>query len=225
MLQNLNFQEHGVEIKSELVSNDLIQSIISEISVADQVIQKYGVRNAEKRFSSISNLINSDVIIDEAKRILGKKVQVVRVIFFDKTPEKNWLVTWHQDKTVALNQKFDLDGWGRWTLKDGTHHVQPPVEVLDQMITFRLHLDPANDENGCLKVIPSSHENGILKQKQIDKIVSEKDHVSCVVNAGDAVIMRPHILHASSKAIVLDHRRIVHVEFSSFELPVGICWA
>ena len=208
MVNNLNLQEHGVEIKSDLVSNDLIQSVISEVSASVQTMKKHGVRNAEKKFSSISNVINSSGIVEEARKILGKDPQVVRVIFFDKTPEKNWLVSWHQDKTVALNQKLDLEGWERWTLKDGTHHVQPPVEVLDQMITIRLHLDPANEENGCLKVIPGSHKHGILKQKQIDKIVSEEDHVLCVAGVGDAVIMRPHILHASSKAVVPDHRRI-----------------
>ena len=224
-MENLNLQKNGVEIKSGLVSDDLIQSVLSEVNTSDQTMQKHGIRNAEKKFASISNVINSSKIVEEAQRILGKDPQVVRVIFFDKTPEKNWLVTWHQDKTVALNQKFDLEGWERWTLKDGTHHVQPSVAVLDQMITIRLHLDPANDENGCLKVIPSSHKNGILKQKQIDKIVSEEDRVLCVADVGDAVIMRPHVLHASSKAIVPDHRRIVHVEFSGFELPEGIDWA
>ena len=224
-MRNLNLQENGVEIKSDLVSNDLIHSVISEVSASDQSMKKHGIRNAEKKFPSISNLIGSGAIVEEARKILGKDPQIVRVIFFDKTPEKNWLVTWHQDKTVALNQKFDLQGWERWTLKDGTHHVQPPVEVLDQMITIRLHLDPADDENGCLKVIPGSHKHGVLKQKQIDKIVSEEDHVLCVADAGDTVIMRPHILHTSNKAIVPDHRRIVHVEFSSFELPEGIDWA
>ncbi len=224
-MQNLNLQEHGIEIKSDLVSDDLLQAVISEVSTSDQAMQKHGIRNAEKKFSSISNVISSSGIVEEARRILGQDPQVVRVIFFDKTPEKNWLVTWHQDKTVALNQKFDLEGWERWTLKDGTHHVQPPIEVLNQMITIRLHLDPADDENGCLKVIPESHKHGIFKQKQIDKIVSEQDPILCVAGVGDAVIMRPHILHASSKAVAPDHRRIVHVEFSVFELPEGIGWA
>jgi len=103
--------------------------------------------------------------------------------------------------------------------------VQPPVSVLNQMITFRVHLDPASSENGCLRVIPCSHENGILKQKEIDELVKNTESVLCEVKAGDAVVMRPHILHSSSKSIVPEHRRVVHVEFSSYELPNEVNWA
>ena len=93
------------------------------------------------------------------------------------------------------------------------------------MVTFRVHLDPAGHENVCLKVIPCSHEHGILKQREIDVVVKNNEPAFCVVKAGDAVVMRPHILHSSSKSIVPDHRRVVHVEFSSYELPHEISWA
>lgn len=152
-------------------------------------------------------------------------MNLVRALFFDKTPEKNWLVTWHQDKTVTLNKQTDLAGWGPWSVKDGVCHVQPPVAILNKMVTFRLHLDSADETNGCLKVIPGTHKYGILKQPEIDEIIRRKIAVPCVVEAGDAVVMRPHILHSSSKAKQPSHRRVVHIEYSNHVLPDGTSWA
>lgn len=222
---NLNLQDHGIEIKKRLVPIKLLQAVIDEVEASDESMPKHGIRNAEKKFPAIIDVIRCKQLLEEANKILGKTSQVVRVIFFDKTPEKNWLVTWHQDKTVALNGKFSRKDWGPWTLKDGMHHVQPPLEVLNEMVTFRLHLDSADNKNGCLKVIPGSHKLGILSQKQIDKIVSKEKSILCVVESGDAVIMRPLILHSSSKAVFPVHRRIIHIEFSSYKLPNNFTWA
>jgi len=110
-------------------------------------------------------------------------------------------------------------------VKDNVHHVQPPVSVLNTMLTFRLHLDATNENNGCLKVVPGSHHYGILNQSEITQIVKESVVVSCVAKAGDAIIMRPHILHSSSKSMETRHRRVVHLQFSNFTLPANICWA
>ena len=74
-------------------------------------------------------------------------------------------------------------------------------------------------------MIPGTHRYGILKQTEIDELVERKAMVPCIVDAGDAVIMRPHILHSSSKATQPSHRRVVHIEYSSYELPIGTSWA
>ncbi len=224
-MQNLSIDKNGIEIISGLVSSEQINSIVAQINDSDESMPKHGVRNAEKKFSSINQLINSKNILKAACSLLGKQPQLVRVIYFDKTPNKNWLVTWHQDKTVALNHKFSSDGWGPWTIKDKTHHVQPPIDVLDNMVTFRVHLDKANEDNGCLKVIPNSHKLGILKQDEINKAVKNSKPLFCIVEAGDTVIMRPHILHSSSKSTIPEHRRVVHIEFSSYDLPNDVRWA
>jgi len=225
MTPRFDIHTHGVEIKENLIPHDLIQAVIAEMDASYEKLPKHGIRNAEKKFSSVLNVVTHKELVNEARNILGKEPQIVRVIFFDKTPDKNWLVTWHQDKTVALNDRKEIEGWGPWTLKDKTHHVQPPRSVLNQMVTFRVHLDPAGNKSGCLKIIPCSHERGILKQSEINEIVKNTEPVFCVVKSGDTVVMRPHILHSSSKSITSEHRRVIHIEFSSYELPNGISWA
>lgn len=221
----MNIQQHGIEIVKGLVPQTLIDNVKDELASVSKTIDMYGIRNAEKKFRTIHQIVNSKNIIEKANEILNNKAKIVRVIYFDKTAEKNWLVSWHQDRTVAVNQKHDLAGWKHWTLKDNTYHVQPPLDVLDNMVTFRIHLDASNEDNGCLNVLPRSHQLGILKQDEIDFLIKKEQPFPCVVNAGDTLIMRPHIVHSSNKAKKPEHRRVVHVEFSCFELPENIHWA
>ena len=221
----LEFEQDGVEIRKAVLSGEIIEFVKSDIDLESAKLRKYGVRNLEKRFDSIFTLASSANLLSIAGRLLEARASLVRALFFDKTAGKNWFVTWHQDKTVTLNRQMDVEGWGPWSFKDGVHHVQPPLPVLNKMIALRLHIDPADEENGCLKVIPGSHEYGVLKQSEIEAIVTRSTAVPCVVEAGDAVIMRPHILHSSSKAKRPIHRRVVHLEYSSYELPDGISWA
>ena len=224
MVQPMNKLMHGFELIKQFISPEIVQTLIDEITNSNELKSPHGIRNAEKKFDCIAKLANTEKIISEAQSILGKKPQLVRAIFFDKNPDKNWLVSWHQDKTVSVNKKEHIDGWGPWTLKDNTHHVQPSESILNNMITFRIHLDDTNADNGCLKVIPKSHTRGVLKQTTIDDIVKRTAFIECEANAGDLLIMRPLILHASSKAISPSHRRVIHLEFSDYELPDGLNW-
>ena len=221
----MHIHEHGIEIKRNYINRSVIAGILKELISSSQDYPKHGIRNADKKFKSISALSKSKNLVNLAKQILGSSPQIVRVILFDKTPDKNWLVTWHQDRTIAVNNKADIAGWGPWSIKDNIHHVQPPVEVLNQMITFRLHLDDANENNGCLRVIPKSHELGILTQSQLTEVTNTKEPYLCVAHAGDLVLMKPHILHSSSKSVNPDHRRVVHIEYSNYQLPDNLSWA
>ena len=221
----LQFIEHGVEIKRNYISSSIIEAIKSEVSSSNEEHPKHGIRSADKKFQTINHLAHSSEFIGLANSLLGSKPNIVRVIFFVKTPDKNWLVTWHQDKTIALNKKVEVDGWGPWSVKDNTHHVQPSLEVLNQMVTFRLHLDEANEKNGCLKVMPKSHELGILSQKELTEVVNSQEAYLCKAKEGDLLLIKPHILHSSSKSINPGHRRVVHVEYSNYKLPEKLSWA
>jgi ectoine hydroxylase-related dioxygenase (phytanoyl-CoA dioxygenase family) len=220
----MNELKQGFNLEKRFISLDMIKVIIDEITLSNEKKSPHGIRNAEKKFESIAKLANSEKIIAKARLILSEEPQLVIAIFFDKNPDKNWLVSWHQDKTVSVNKKQHIVGWGPWSLKDNTHHVQPSESVLNNMITFRIHLDDTSADNGCLKVIPMSHTRGVLKQTTIDDIVKRTEFIECEANAGDLLIMRPLILHASSKAIYPSHRRVIHLEFSDYELPDGLSW-
>jgi ectoine hydroxylase-related dioxygenase (phytanoyl-CoA dioxygenase family) len=224
MVQPMNKLMHGFELVKQFISPEIVQTLIDEITKLNEFKSPHGIRNAEKKFDCIAKLANSEKIIAKAKSILGKKSQLVRAIFFDKNPDKNWLVSWHQDKTVSVNKKQLIDGWGPWSLKDNAHHVQPSESVLNDIVTFRIHLDDSNADNGCLKVIPTSHTRGVLRQIDIDNLIKSEISVECEAKSGDMLIMRPLILHSSSKAKFPKHRRVIHLEFSCYKLPNDIHW-
>lgn len=215
----------GYEMISEFLSNDQLTSINREIEAVNFPAKIGGIRNAEKKFSSIRDLVNSEKLYAQAKKYTPGTPSLVRAILFNKTTENNWMVTWHQDRTVAVSERFEKHEWGPWSVKDGVHHVQPPVDALDKMVTFRIHLDDTSQENGCLRVLPGSHQLGILEQDAIREYVQNQRPVICEAPAGSALVMRPHILHSSSKAPNPSQRRVLHLEYSSFELPFGIAWA
>jgi len=225
MIQSINKLKQGFTFKKKFIKPELVQTLIDEIKSSNELKAPHGIRNAEKKFDGIAKLAHSEKIKTEARAILGEEPQLIRAIIFDKTPEKNWLVSWHQDRTISVNKKQSIDGWGPWSLKDNTHHVQPSESVLNNMVTFRIHLDNSNSGNGCLKVIPNSHNYGVLKQSEINSLINECKHVECEANAGDMLIMRPLLLHASSKAVIPNHRRVIHLEFSHYQLPDGLHWA
>ncbi len=148
----------------------------------------------------------------------------VRAIYFDKSPDANWFVGWHQDLTIALRARAEVPGFSRWTVKDGIPHAQPPVEFLERMLTVRLHLDDADDSNGALRVLPGSHGFGILSSGRMDELAASQSEVLCAAAAGDALLMRPLLLHASSRSASARHRRVLHIEYAGFTLPARLDW-
>jgi ectoine hydroxylase-related dioxygenase (phytanoyl-CoA dioxygenase family) len=148
----------------------------------------------------------------------------VRAIYFDKSAEANWLVPWHQDLTIAVRDAAEVPGFGPWSTKDGIPHVQPPAELLERMLTVRLHLDDADATNGALRVLPGSHRFGRLPPERIKELRGEQPEFLCASRAGDALLMRPLLLHASSRSTSPRHRRILHIEYAAFDLPKELRW-
>jgi ectoine hydroxylase-related dioxygenase (phytanoyl-CoA dioxygenase family) len=205
---------------------EALKSLFSnaDMARAERAGQTFGARNLLKlpeveRFSASSKLANY------LRPLLGANFRATRGIFFDKTEGANWPVLWHQDLSLAVKEKCDLPGWTLWSLKRGVPHVQPPAGVLARMITVRLHLDDCPAENGALRVIPGSHQDGKLSRGLIQEMMSGKaDTVTAL--AGDALLMRPLLLHASSAALLPHHRRVLHIEFAPADLlPPELDWA
>ncbi len=103
--------------------------------------------------------------------------------------------------------------------------MQAPQEVMENIITVRINLDVDNREKGCLKLVPKTHKLGILTPQQIQEIAQQKKVITCHLNSGDALIMSPLILHSSSKATKPSNRRVIHLEYSDYQLPGGLSWA
>ncbi len=183
-----------------------------------------GWRNILRRSAAVAEFASSSKVRNLLSSLTGREVFAVRGILFDKTPGANWRVAWHQDVTIAVEERIEVSGFGPWSEKDGIVHVQPPASLLEEMITIRLHLDDCDERNGALRVIPGSHARGRLTAEEIEKWRTTRPVLSCAAKVGDVLVMRPLLLHASSPAVAPRHRRILHVEYATTELPGGLRW-
>ena len=98
------------------------------------------------------------------------------------------------------------------------------MELLENMLTVRLHLDDTDESNGALQVLPGSHRFGRLSAGRIRALRSEHAEFVCPAAAGDALLMRPLLLHASSRSASARHRRVLHIEYAGFGLPPELHW-
>lgn len=220
----MNFEEAGYEVVADLITPAMAQSLLDELAPQNLEPLSGGIRRIDKLVPRVAGLARSPHFLATAQRYLPGSPELVRAIYFDKSSGNNWYVTWHQDRTVSVSARFEAAGWGPWSVKSGAWHVQPPLEVLRNMVTIRVHLDPATPANGCLKVIPGSHNIGLLPADRTQEHIDRKQVVYCESPIGGAVIMRPHILHSSEKSSNSMPRRILHFEYSSYRLPDGISW-
>jgi hypothetical protein len=218
------FAEAGYRVIPDLVAPQTVQALLADLSALRLPPLRGGIRRIDQRLPVVAALARSADLLLAARQHLEAEPHLVRAIYFDKSPHNNWFVTWHQDRTVSVSERFDAEGWGPWSRKAGAWHVQPPLEVLEQMVTIRLHLDEASAANGCLKVLPGSHRLGLLDAAEIAARVAASPVVPCPSAPGGAVVMRPHILHASEKSTSPQPRRILHFEYASYRLPEGVYW-
>jgi ectoine hydroxylase-related dioxygenase (phytanoyl-CoA dioxygenase family) len=225
------FDKDGFGILANAIDAETVSYLTNELaklkpsnSVRRKSETVYGVRNLLNLSPAIREFSRSKSVRKIAENFLGKNAKVVRAIFFDKTAEANWKVPWHQDLTIAVKEKRETKGFTAWTRKAEIQHVQPPIEILEKMLTLRFHLDDADVDNGALKVIPKSHKGGRLSAAEIKLRRQANETLICSVKKSDCLIMRPLILHSSSAAATPKNRRVIHFEFSADDLPNGLDW-
>lgn len=219
----LEIAQNGFAICQAILSPPLVDSFLNTISNLAQTDKRHGgIRNLLNKLPAVRELTNSIRIKNLVNPILGPNYFPVRAILFDKVPEANWGVAWHQDLTIAVKEKIEISGFSGWSKKEGIVHVHPPIEILQNMLTVRIHLDGADENNGALLVVPSSHNQGRLVEAQLAQLT--KDSYLCRMEVGDVLVMRPLLLHSSRKSTHPYHRRVIHLEFANQPLPAPLQW-
>lgn len=182
----------------------------------------FAARNLIGSIPEVSTVWQTDPMLSLLSEVLGSEFGLVRALFFDKPPERTWNLPWHKDSSISVrDNSIQTGAFSRPTLKADVPHVIACDTVLRQMLTLRIHLDDVTDENGPLRVIPGSHVSSDSEGQGIDQAVTIH------ANAGDILVMRPLISHASGNSVegTTRHRRILHLEFAASELlPDGYEW-
>jgi ectoine hydroxylase-related dioxygenase (phytanoyl-CoA dioxygenase family) len=218
----------GFAVLRRGLSRAQIERLLPELAAAPSPSRRrgsvYGARNLLGLASVQATLVEPGLRATIAA-VLGPNARCVRALFFDKTPDANWFVGWHQDRAIALVQQKALPGWGPWSIKAGVPHVLPPAEILARILTVRIALDACDAANGPLRTLAGSHRHGILDSDAITALRRSTPETLCLVPAGGIVALRPLTLHASSPAQTPGHRRVLHLEFAPPDLlPSGLHW-
>jgi hypothetical protein len=151
--------------------------------------------------------------------LLDASSVAVQCTLFDKTADRNWLVALHQDTSIPAS------GAGMpAVVKEGEPYVQPPVDVLESLLAVRVHLDDCGVDAGPLRVVLSSHRSGRLDADEAQALRAEHGETVCMAARGDALLVRPLLLHASSRARSPARRRVLHFLFGPARLPHGLVW-
>ena len=114
-------------------------------------------------------------------------------------------------------------GFGPWSTKDDVPHVQPPVKFLEQMLTVSI-IWMTRSSQWCLTHFARIASFGRLVSERIQSLRNDQPMFCVSHAAGDAVLVRPVFLHASSRSTSNRHRRVLHLEYAAFELPPELQW-
>jgi len=220
-----NFNQHKSELDKKGFS--IVKSIFNEVELTTLVklIEAnnfdFSERQLVHRFPEILEIIFKNEVFKELyNTICNTSYFLSKAIYFNKPSKSNWFVSYHQDLSISVKDKKETAGFSNWTQKKGQLGVIPPLHILEATITFRIHLDETNLENGGLKVISESHNKGIIRIDENFKRSQFGKEVVCNIETGGVMLMKPLILHASHRSISENDRRVIHVEFCNKEIPM-----
>ena len=215
------FEKEGYTIVFPLLEESECDALA--VQVADTSSIKAGTRTllTESWCQVLAQSLRQHPVI---ATLLPPSAVSVQCTLFYKSSEKNWLVKFHQDLSIPVAEKTDQLEYSGWSEKEGVVYVQPPVTVLEQVVAVRVHLDECGELNGPLRVVPGSHRQGRIAERDIKTERNRLGEVVCSVAKGGALVMRPLLLHASSKATHPANRRVLHYLFGPPVLPSGLKW-
>jgi hypothetical protein len=221
----------GCCLLSNVLSADRVREILTHLQAGlarhtDDVCTSHGTvyaaRNVLEFAPEVASVRRIPVLDSFLNESLGADFGLVRGLFFDKPPGQSWALPWHKDLSIAVaGPHAPQPEYSVPRLKRGVWHCEPPLDVLERMLTLRIHLDDMTPTNGPLEVLLESHHTG--KELRMESYSPR----TILGQAGDVFAMRPLLVHRSGRSHPdsLEHRRILHLEFAaSADLPAGVRW-
>lgn len=206
----MKLDDQGFTVTKTLVEPTTLEALLTTIFIAGEAGTRCLLDNPVVRTVAIQ--LRRELSI---QGLLDESSVAVQAIAFDKTPDANWKVTWHQDLMFPFACRTDSDGYNIPCIKDGVNYARPPSEILSAMTAVRLHLDDCDETNGPLRISPGSHKNGIINSSDIAEHLARNGEFTCLANEGEVILMKVLALHASSPASSPKHRRVLHIVYYS----------
>lgn len=149
--------------------------------------------NAHLTFTFLDELVHHSRILDAVEDLIGPDILAYGSVLFIKEPGSPGFVSWHQDATyMGLEPHEGVTAW--------------------------LALTPSTRENGCMSMLPGSHEGAlrrhvdtygeanILTRGQTIEGVDEAAAVDLVLKPGEASFHHLRTIHASQPNLSDDRR-------------------
>lgn len=196
--------------------------VVDRLGQTCPVVPKAGIREPFAAWS------DANLLLEPARSIVSDvfetSARLTRAILFDKLPGRNWHLDVHQDLTIGVADRVEAAGFGPWSRKRGGWHCEAPTGLLSRMLTVRVHLDDADEENGCLLVAPMPAGRTFAKLSPEELRACAERVVPVPAEAGEAVVMNPLVPHASGRNTTDRHRRVLHMEFAAGDPGGGLRW-
>jgi ectoine hydroxylase-related dioxygenase (phytanoyl-CoA dioxygenase family) len=212
-----NYEEGYAKIAKEsvLVNTSKIRGLIANSNHVKSYLNTpfHSVKFLFSTIPEIKNVVLPNIIAILNK--IGPNYRCISSTYYDKPPGSKWELGFHQDVHIHLKYKLDDIRFRSWIQRDKYYQVQPPIEVLENIVAIRIHLDDCKIENGALRIIPESHKMGLINMAdyKIENIVDIE------MKEGDILKISPLLLHASGDNSTGERRRVIHLEFSNINLP------
>lgn len=129
----------------------------------------------------------SDEVLDLVEPLVGPNIALWSSHFISKEPSTGRATPWHEDSAF-------------WNGR---------LSAYDQIVTVWLAIDPSNEENGCMRVIPGTHHGGFSDYEEVDRVghtfasqikggVDESQAVSFVLEPNECSLHDGRIIHGAS---------------------------
>ncbi len=222
--------QNGFAVLPDVIDNDTCRAFVEAIEQASaasasfrQTNDLFAIRNLLQEVPDLAKRLWTPPVNRLLDDVVGCGTNCVRAIYFDKPAGSNWVVPWHQDVQISVDRREPVARWSNWTQRHGQWSVQPSQYYLRYLTTVRIHVDDCDWTNGALKVIPGSHNRGVLTDANL-RALDKTTAVTCCVPKGGLLIMKPLLVHSSGKSISSNNRRVIHLELTDRRLPKGLQW-
>ena len=135
--------DNGFTTIDNIYSTGEVKEILATIEKADKTNETFrksadlfAIRQFLKEVPEAIKHIFNDNLQTVIRHIFGDDYFAVKSIYFDKPETSNWYVSYHQDLTISVDKKLNLDGFGPWTVKQNQFAVQPPLYILKNIFTI-----------------------------------------------------------------------------------------
>ena len=182
------FDRDGYVMFRNVLDSDLIKEASDHV---DWLLQKHPELRGEQLHHNLMThdpfwvrLISDPRLLDIAQQFIGPDIALFASHYISKPPLTGQEVLWHQDG-------------GYWPLE--------PMNV----VTLWLAVDRADQENGCMRVIPGTHKlelfemldasskGAVLDRETPPEFVDESEAVDIVLDPGEVEVHHPNIIHGS----------------------------